>query len=443
MVHITRTSGAPSDPRRAAPARRIAFRFIFSYLVLYNFPFPLDLIPGTARFEAAYERLWQAIVSAVAKHVLHLSGAVSLGQDGGSGDDTAHFVQLLCRVALAVAAALVWTLVDRRSGDDRRTTLRLHDALRVYVRYLLGSVLFQYGMIKVFKTQFLPPGLLRLEEPFGTMSPQGLLWTFMGSSALYQVFVGAAEAVAGFLLFFRRTTLLGALLAVGVMSNVVMINFSYDVPVKLYASHLLLMAVFLLAPDLRRLADILVLHRPTAAVSRAPLRLDRRWLRIGRLAVKTLIVGYVLISVTQLSVQRWRTTHRPRSKVGAAPSRSYEYEVDDFVLNGRPLPSSPADARRWLWIYLYRGTAVVGIADGQELDAAYDAGKQLLTVFGAGDEPLQGALACARPDPRHLVLSGRLANDSLIVTAHLLDESRAHFLVSRGFHWIEERPVDR
>lgn len=433
MSPVIRPPAAPPDPARGT-ARRLGFRFVFCYLVLYIFPFPLDLIPGTARLLSAYERLWQAIVSTVAHHVLGLRG----GLDSDSGDSTAQFVRLLCMAALAAAAALVWMLADRRGGDDRRPRA----ALRIVVRYRLGSALFSYGMIKVLKSQFLFPGGYRLDEPFGAMSPMGLLWTFMGYSTPYNVFVGVAEAGAGLLLFFRRTTLIGALLAVGVMSNVVMINFSYDVEVKQWATHLLLMGVFLLAPDLRRLADLLVLQRPTAPALRAPRRLDRRWLRIGRLAVKALIVGTLLLPIALNSVQRWKKVHRLESRMKAA-RRQTTYLVDDFVLDGKPLQVSRAETRRWEWIDLYPRTARVAFADERQLGANYDAGRQTLSGFQSGQERLQGTLACSLSDPAHLVLSGRLAGQSLIVTAHLLEGPRAFFLVRQGFHWLEERPEDR
>ncbi len=84
----------------------------------------------------------------------------------------------------------------------------------------------------------------------------------------------------------------------------------------------------------------------------------------------------------------------------------------------------------------------MALADGQELEAAYDAGKRVFTVLGGDRKQVQGALACSRPDREHVVLSGRLADDSLIVTAHLLGR-RPFFLVRQGFHWIEERPEDR
>ena len=69
--------------------------------------------------------------------------------------------------------------------------------------------------------------------------------------------------VAGLLLLYRPTVTLGLFAATGAFLNVVMINMSYDVPVKLYASHLLLACLFLLAWDAKRLFRFLVLNRAT------------------------------------------------------------------------------------------------------------------------------------------------------------------------------------
>ena len=122
------------------------------------------------------------------------------------------------------------------------------------VRFTLATAMLLYGAEKVIPEQFGTPLPSDLLEPIGEGSPMHLLWTFMGTSIPYVIFTGAAEMLGGLLLAARRTTLLGALVCIGVLSNVVMLNLSYDVPVKLYSSHLLLMAVFLAAPDLRRLA---------------------------------------------------------------------------------------------------------------------------------------------------------------------------------------------
>jgi len=85
-------------------------------------------------------------------------------------------------------------------------------------------------------------------EAIGDQSPMGLLWNFMGASAPYTIFGGLGELIGGLLLTNRRTALLGALISAAVMSQVVMLNFSYDVPVKIYSSELLLTARVLIAP---------------------------------------------------------------------------------------------------------------------------------------------------------------------------------------------------
>src|SRR6185369_17105359 len=139
---------------------------------------------------------------------------------------------------------------------------RLHRHVYTYLRFYVASAMFSYGIQKVIPAQFLPLSLDRLVQTYGSSSPMGLLWTFMGASPAYEMFAGAAELLAGLLLIFRRTALLGALVTIGVMSNVVALNLAFDASIKIYASHLLLMAVFLAAPDARKLAGFF-LRRPS------------------------------------------------------------------------------------------------------------------------------------------------------------------------------------
>lgn len=110
----------------------------------------------------------------------------------------------------------------------------------------------------------------------------------MGASRPYSVFAGSLECLAGVLLLWRRTTTLGAL--VGVMANVLMLNLCDDVPVKLYATHLIVFGLALAGPDLGRLAAVLVWNRPTTP--RPPRRpLARPWMERARLAAKGLVIA--------------------------------------------------------------------------------------------------------------------------------------------------------
>ncbi|MFL6193533.1 MAG: hypothetical protein ACJ75H_05140, partial [Thermoanaerobaculia bacterium] len=210
-------------------AKRVLFRFAFAYLLLYNLPFPLSVVPFINK---PFEAFWNAVVPWVGKLTFGLDVTV---RPNGSGDTTYNYLQVLCFLILAVAATAVWSLLDHR----RREYSRLWEVLRIYLALVVGTTMLSYGAYKVIPSQFPAPMLSTLLEPYGSASPMGILWTFMGASAAYTIFGGASEMLGGFLIVFRRTALLGALICAGVLTNVVMLNMSYDVPVKLYSMHLL------------------------------------------------------------------------------------------------------------------------------------------------------------------------------------------------------------
>jgi hypothetical protein len=145
------------------------------------------------------------------------------------------------------------------------------------------------------------PGPYDLLLRVGQSSPGAFLWRFMGASPLYERFAGAIEVLGGLLLLPRRTALLGALVAAGAMSNVVMLNVSYDVCVKLHSMDMLLIAVFLILPDFPRLAAFF-LGRAVAAVEPVPAR-GPRWWRAAWLPLKVLAAGAYILWV-QFPVQR-------------------------------------------------------------------------------------------------------------------------------------------
>src|SRR6202035_2551729 len=187
------------DAAAWSPAKRALFRFVFAYLVLYNFPFPLDYIPYVGMIASPYQELWNALVPWVGRHLFHADASVL---PNGSGDTTYNYVQVFCFLAIA---SIVWTIRDRK----RAHYARLHEGLRIYVRFALAAAMISYGAGKVIKSQFPDPSLDRLLQPYGDASPMGLVWTFMGSSTAYTFFAGAAEMIGGLLLTVRRTTLLG------------------------------------------------------------------------------------------------------------------------------------------------------------------------------------------------------------------------------------------
>ena len=256
-------------------AEKFFFRFFCAWFIIYIFPFPFDSIPFIAEIASwngkitgwytglfdAYTNMWHAIVPWVAKNILHLSYPITIFSNG-SGDTTYDYVLLLTYIVLALLTAVIWTLSDKK----RESYTSAYYWLRVIVRYYLAVNFLGYGFVKIFHLQMPFPYLSQLVQPFGGKSPMGLAWSFIGYSPAFSAFTGWGEVIAGSLLFFRRTTTLGGLMGLVVMGNIMVINFCYDVPVKLFSSMLFLMSGFLIIPDLGRLLNVLVLNKGTGPV---------------------------------------------------------------------------------------------------------------------------------------------------------------------------------
>jgi hypothetical protein len=429
----------PLDGKAAAPvwslATRLLFRFGFSYLVLYNFPFPLDYIPYVDAAVLPYYQMWKLLVPWVGSHLFHVD-ATTL--PNGSGDTTWGYVQVFCYLVIALLAAAVWSILDRK----RKSYPRLCEGLRIYIRFALGATMISYGAVKVIKSQFPDPSADRLLQPYGDASPMGLLWTFMGASAAYNVFSGLSEMIGGLLLAFRRTALLGALVSFGVMLNIVLLNFCYDVPVKLFSCHLLAMAIFLTLPDLRRLTDLLVLNRRVEAAAARPF-FTRPWLRRGITVLTTLAV----VALTAFHLSRASETSKLYGSQAPKGPLSGIWEVDEMSVDGQIRPPLTTDTERWRRVIV--GSS--GQFSVQRMDDFRDrylvetppkekTGRLELTQRFEVNK--KSSLAYALPTPGLMTLQGTWEGRRLQVRLHRVEPPK-FLLTTRGFHWINERPFNR
>jgi hypothetical protein len=428
-----RTEPEPVAPRWGL-ARRILFRFAFAYLVLYNLPFPLSHIPYIDAFiYPPYSAFLGFLVPAVGDQVF---GVDVTAEPNGSGDRTWNYVQVFCYLVLALAATAIWTFLDR----GRAHYARLHEWLRVYVRFALALTMLVYGAMKVIPSQFPAPSLDRLVQPFGDASPMGLLWTFMGASAAYTIFSGACEMLGGLLLVARRTTLLGALVSAGVLTNIVALNFCYDVPVKLFSAHLLLMALFLMLPDLRRLTSLLVFNRRAEPAEIRPL-FRRKWLHRSALALRTVFLfGWAGMFL----VQTWEGDKEYGNRAPKPPLYGI-WNVDEFEMDGVVRPPLVTDETRWRRLIFGRPrTASIQLMSDtrQRYRIELDSRKKLLKLTQRDDPRWKTSLSYAQPGPGQLAIEGTFDGHKIRARLHRVDDSD-FLLLSRGFHWINEYPYNR
>ncbi len=422
------------NPAAWSPAKRIGFRFVFVYLILYNLPFPAGLLWDGDPLSRGYEALWKAVVPWVGRELLHLPEPITI-LPAGSGDTTFNYVQILCFAVLALAATIVWSALDGK----RESYERLHRWLRVYVRLALGVTMVTYGAIKVIKSQFPSPWLARLVQPYGDSSPMGLLWTFMGYSYPSNIFTGAGETLAGALLFSRRTTTAGALLGCGVISHVVVLNFAYDVPVKLFSLHLLAMAAFLLAPDVGRLVDFFLRGRAVALAPREDL-----FASPGRNRAARYLRSAFFVAITGLCFfQAWQGVHQWGE---LAPKHTLHglYDVVEFSLNGEPRPPLTSDRGRWRRLVIERPQFVTVVLMDDTVSRfgwTADLEKKTLTLKGSEGLPPLAVLQYEQSG-NELALEGKLQGSPFRARLRKRDPG-TFLLMNRGFHWVNEYPFNR
>ncbi len=237
----------------------ISFRFFFIYLFLNIFPFPLYYIGsiiGVDDLFSFYTDWTQQLAVWTGKNILGIDYEMPTGPNG-SGDTTTDYVFQVITLVIAIFATIIWSFIDRRRQSYDKILLYL----RTFVRYYVAFTMFSYGFYKVIPLQFSELSNFDLIKTVGNQSPMGLMWNFMEYSDTYTQFSGFAKVIAGILLLFRKTVVLGAILTIAVMFNVFMMNMSYDIPVKLYSGLLTIMGIFLLFPDLKRTINFFVLNK--------------------------------------------------------------------------------------------------------------------------------------------------------------------------------------
>jgi hypothetical protein len=396
-------------------ATRVAFRFCFAFLLLYNLPFPLGFIPRIDA-DGLANRAWTWLINLVAQPWFGVKPDAAFN---GSGDRTWDWIQIFLQVSIAAVATLVWSIADRRA----RSYPRLFHWLRVFVRFYLATVMISYGAAKVIPSQFPAPSLDRLLQPFGEASPMGLLWTFMGASAAYTIFTGTGELLGGLLLTTRRTTLAGALLCAGVMLHVAVLNFCYDVPVKLFSSVLLFQALFLIAPDAKRLFAVLFAGPERAA-----------WWKVAiRTAAVLAFVAYSLQGV-YTATKTFGGTRSPLRGVWSVAQMSVD-GVDQAPLF--------TNATRWRRVVFDNTRYIAVQLASDKLDRyAVALGPKAFSLTRRSEPAFHAGFDYKRPDPRTLVLDGNMNGKKVHATLQL-EDGKEFLLQSRGFHWVNEFPFNR
>ncbi len=419
-------------------ATRVAFRFFFLYFGLYCLGTQVirGLMPWSDLEAPDPATHWpvRPIVAWAAVHVFGIK--TELVYFSGSGDKAFDWSFAFCLLVFAVLITVVWSILDR----ERDNYATLNKWFRVFLRFCLAGQMLGYGLAKVIPLQMPFPSLARLVEPFGNFSPMGVLWTSIGASPAYEIFAGCAETLGAILLIFPRTTTLGALVCLADLIQVFMLNMTYDVPVKLFSFHLILMCLILLAPDFRRLANLLLLDRATSPSNQPPLFASTRRNRIALAA--QIAFGILLLGMNVYgSVIAWSTYGR-----GEVRSALYGiWDITELTIDGQSRPPVLTDHDRWRRaIFEIPSRVTLQRMDDSPVrcGASIDLPRSTLELSKNDDKNWKANFVFQRPTPQRLILDGSMDSQKVHMQLELVDPGKFQ-VVSRGFHWIQEFPFNR
>jgi hypothetical protein len=283
-----------------------------------------------------------------------------------------------------------------------------------------------------------------LATSLGDLLPMRLSWVFMGASPAYEFFSGLMEVIAGILLLFRRTATFGTLLAAGVFANVMVMNLGYDIPVKLFSTHLFIACIVLLSFEYRRILNFLISNRYAEQGNLYYIRYPKKWMRIAAVTFKLLFLVFFII----IAGVEYKSFVKRNSTPESKPIRSGLYDVTVFVKNGDTIPPLLYDSIRWRDIVFEKNLGgSVGTTDTmfwQRYRRGYFSSKVdtmkkeiAFSKFNPAFESFNlFTLQYEMPDSNSIILKGKIRNDSVYT---VLQRSKRHFqLTEKQFHWLSE-----
>lgn len=316
--------------------QKVLFRIAFVFFVLMSLP------TGAEWYNNLFSIDWTRLHYRDIYDLARFSSGFSFVGNTLFGTALLGYANWIITLFAAIALGLVWSALHRhRTGYNN-----LYYWLRVIVRYRAGIGIIGFGFTKLFPVQMPYPSEGLLNTDFGDLTAQKIYWLSVGIVPWYQVFAGIVEVTAGTLLFFRKTTFLGAALLFGALGDIVYVNFAYDGGVHVYSSYFVLLAAFLMVQDIPKLYNYFIRERLTEPVNRYP-SFSPKWLKWTRIGLKTATFVLFLAVLFYLQYVNFRyDPYKQPSAKGVARLRGF-YNVTEFRLNGKVIPYSPLDTVRW------------------------------------------------------------------------------------------------
>lgn len=232
---------------------------------------------------------------------------------------------------------------------------KIISVIKYLALYYVSLTLILFAVSKFFGAQFSATNFVQY-IPLGELSNRQLAWAFFGRSYNYNLFLGIIEFIAGSLILFHRTRLAGLLLALGIYTNIVLIDFEFEVndAVQHATIEFIIVLIWLLPylKDLKKyfwdMSGRLVKNETNEK---------------KRLTIYLPIVFIILSSAYSLYLHRTRFT-APDNILGA-------YKISGLTINGEQLKPGPGKYTRDPMLFFEYRNAFILSVNGSSYAGSY------------------------------------------------------------------------
>lgn len=204
--------------------------------------------------------------------------------------------------------------------------LKLIAFSRLISAYYIAFIFLKYGFDKIFKKQFYLPEPNILYSQFGDLSKDILYWSTLGTSHLYSLITGIAEVLTALLIVNKKTRALGLILSAGLIFNIILINFSFDISVKTFSIFLLVAIIFSSYPYYKSIYQFFVLKNKTQLVEETDLLNFKN-------PTKKILKGLVIFGSFALVLYPFIIERNFNDDYAQRPLLNGAYEIKEFFIN--------------------------------------------------------------------------------------------------------------
>ena len=125
---------------------------------------------------------------------------------------------------IALIFPFIWQFLENK---QKINSDKIYGLIYTFIRFVIAFNLMSFGWKKVFGLQFVVPNEIA-SKPMNQQSGEWLTWYYFGYSLTLGLITAAIQIVGSYLLLFRKTMLLAAIILFSFMLNLTLINVFYQ-----------------------------------------------------------------------------------------------------------------------------------------------------------------------------------------------------------------------